>query len=390
MSKLITLSRLKSAFAPLMALIDKKAESPSWSENDPTSKSYIADRPFYTSSTLVTILPEQAINNDNWNTINEPLIVGQTYTVTFNDKDYTCICRDYDGYRMLGNNAIYEYDNGISTDTGEPFACETNGNNCVLWFYLSDQIDTAPTVKITKIDSKVVKIPEQYLPPQTYVSYESEQGLTYVQMEIARNNIGAGTSNFSGSYNDLSDKPEEMAIDEVLSNTSTNPVQNKVVAEAINATKDSISLIDRTNGYVYVVRMDNGNLISYCAAQSIEITTMPTKTEYIHGEYFDPTGMVIVATAYDGTTREITDYTYISSYLTEGTTSVEITYTEAGTVHTDSVPVTVVPFDAATVLVDFEYTDNGDGTYTVTGWKGTYNGEASTEMIIPNYGCIIV
>lgn len=390
MSKLITLSRLKSAFAPLMALIDKKAESPSWSENDPTSKSYIADRPFYTTSTSVMILPEQIISDEVGNTINEPLIVGQTYTVTFNGKDYTCICRDYDGYRMLGNNAIYEYDDGITTDTGEPFACETEGNSCNLWFYLSDQIDTAPTVKITKIGSKVVKIPEQYLPPQTYVGYESEQGLTYVQMEIARNNIGAGTSNFSGSYNDLSDKPEEMAIDEVLSNTSTNPVQNKVVTEAINAPKDSIFLIDRTNGHVYVVRMDNGNLISYCAAQSIEVTTMPTKTEYMHGEYFDPTGMVVTVTAYDGTKREVSNYNCQTNYLAEGDTFAEVTYIEAGIVCTVNVPVTVTPFDATSILVDFNYTDNGDGTYTITDWKGTYNGKASTEIIIPNNGCIIV
>lgn len=35
-------------------------------------------------------------------------------------------------------------------------------------------------------------------------------------------------------------------------------------------------------------------------------------------------------------------------------------------------------------LVDFEYTDNGNGTYTITGWKGTYNGTASTICVIPD------
>ena len=115
---------------------------------------------------------------------------------------------------------------------------------------------------------------------------------------------------------------------------------------------------------------------------------MPSKTEYYAGDSFDPNGMVITATAEDGTTKEIADYTYSTEAITEDQTSVEITYAEAGTTHTANVPITVKPF--TDVLVDFEYTDNGDGTYTITGWKGTYNGEPSTEMIIPNYENIIV
>ena len=34
-------------------------------------------------------------------------------------------------------------------------------------------------------------------------------------------------------------------------------------------------------------------------------------------------------------------------------------------------------------LEDFEYITNPDGTYTITGWKGTLYGEPSTEMILP-------
>lgn len=36
------------------------------------------------------------------------------------------------------------------------------------------------------------------------------------------------------------------------------------------------------------------------------------------------------------------------------------------------------------LLIDFEYIDNGDGTFTLVSWKGTLNGVASTEMVIPN------
>lgn len=42
------------------------------------------------------------------------------------------------------------------------------------------------------------------------------------------------------------------------------------------------------------------------------------------------------------------------------------------------------------ILIDFEYTDNGNGTYTLTAWKGTLNGVESTELIIPDDSRIIL
>lgn len=165
---------------------------------------------------------------------------------------------------------------------------------------------------------------------------------------------------------------------------------NNAINERIAKAKDYISFVDQVNGCTYIAKMCAGNLVSYCQAVSIEATTLPTKAVYMHGEYFDATGMIVTATCQDGSTMEITGFTYPTTYLTEGTTSVEITYVDAGMTYATSVPVTVNVFDAATVLVDFDYTDNGNGTYTITGWKGTYNGAASTEIIIPNYGCILV
>lgn len=44
--------------------------------------------------------------------------------------------------------------------------------------------------------------------PQKAVLYDQTQELTEKQKQQARENIGAGTSNFGGSYNDLTDKPE--------------------------------------------------------------------------------------------------------------------------------------------------------------------------------------
>lgn len=111
---------------------------------------------------------------------------------------------------------------------------------------------------VTLIDAKNLEteIPAELL---TYI----EQTLTEEQKTQARANIGAGTSDFSGSYDDLTNKPElfsgnyddlenkptlfsgdyndlknkpvisSVDVDDVLSNTSTNPVQNKVIYNAL-------------------------------------------------------------------------------------------------------------------------------------------------------------
>lgn len=49
-----------------------------------------------------------------------------------------------------------------------------------------------------------------------------------------------------------------------------------------------------------------------------------------------------------------------------------------------------LPVKPSVSVVDFEYTNNGDGTVTLTAWKETYNGESSTECIIPDDSNIIL
>lgn len=72
----------------------------------------------------------------------------------------------------------------------------------------------------------------------------TKQTLTDEQKQIARENIGAGVSSFSGSYNDLTDKP---TIDTALSSTSTNAVENQAV------TKELAKKYDETNQPPYPV-----------------------------------------------------------------------------------------------------------------------------------------
>lgn len=424
-----------------------------WNQNDPTADDYIKNRPFYTDGTKKIVnVPEQKITIPSkrpytaWLILPELIefVVGQTYEVKWDDKTYSCVAFDMYGIGTIGNRVLF--DDGTGTDTGEPFIIMISKAEGFGRVFAPEAIGTH-TVEVTT--TKVVTLNRKYLPdlglapvatsgnyydlenaPTVYsdvVRYNGGQNLSGIQKEQARvnigaissdevtgvvkytaqsltgtqkqqarTNIGAGTSSFSGSYNDLTNKPTIPDIDTTLS-IERDAADAKATGDAINSLtnlisdpKESTLFIDQINGYKYVACIRDGNFITYCAVKNIKVTSMPSKIEYVTGDYFDPTGMVVSAIAYDGTTREIVDYTLPESYLTNGITSVEISYIDAGLIYTVNVPVTVNEFDPIIQLIDFTYTENDNGTYTITGWKETLNGEASTEMIIPNNGLIIV
>lgn len=147
-------------------------------------------------------------------------------------------------------------------------------------------------------------------------------------------------------------------------------------------------LLDQVNGYEYVIQMMNGNLVSFCKCVSIEVTTEPNKLGYLEGETIDLTGMVLSAICQDGSSRPIENYTYSPTVMAADTNHVDIIYEECGIVHTTTTNIALQT--VAEMLVDFEYTANADGTYTLTEWKETVNGVTRTELIVPDNDKIIV
>ena len=120
--------------------------------------------------------------------------------------------------------------------------------------------------------------------------------------------------------------------------------------------------------------------------QSIAVTTPPTKTSYLSGERFDPTGMVVTATYSNGAKLAATGYAIEpSGPLSDGMTSVTIRYTEGGRSVTTTQAVTVIPklvsiavttpptktayrygeaFSAAGMVVTATYTDGNSAAVT--------------------------
>lgn len=78
------------------------------------------------------------------------------------------------------------------------------------------------------------------------------------------------------------------------------------------------------------------------ALTEIKITQEPTKTTYKVGEKFDKTGMIITATYSDGTTKEVSNYTYSPDIeLTLENKEIIITYTEGEVTKTVNQKITV-------------------------------------------------
>lgn len=113
-------------------------------------------------------------------------------------------------------------------------------------------------------------------------------------------------------------------------------------------------------------------------ATKIEVTSNPTKTEYIVGDQFDPAGMVVKATFADGSAAVITDQVdYSPKTMTYGTTSVVVSATIGGQAYTASVAVTV-----SRIKVSAVPTQSGTLTYNGASQSPTLSGYDATTMTL--------
>lgn len=125
----------------------------------------------------------------------------------------------------------------------------------------------------------------------------------------------------------------------------------------------------------------------------IEVTTKPTKTSYLAGDSFNSAGMVVTASYGTGqavlTTAEVSGYSVSPSVLTDGTTSVTITYSEGGETCTTTLAVTVTHrLSAITVTtkpnkLTYEYGD----TLATAGMIVTASYSDSQTKTVTGYSC---
>ena len=78
---------------------------------------------------------------------------------------------------------------------------------------------------------------------------------------------------------------------------------------------------------------------------SIEISSQPSKTEYLIGEKFSKNGMKVLASYGNGTTKDVTDkctFSQVSAFTSAGQQQVTVSYSEDGLTKTATVRVTVL------------------------------------------------
>lgn len=125
----------------------------------------------------------------------------------------------------------------------------------------------------------------------------------------------------------------------------------------------------------------------------IEVTTKPNKTSYLAGDSFNSAGMVVTASYGTGqavlATAEVSGYSVSPSVLTDGTTSVTITYSEGGETCTTTLAVTVTHrLSAITVTtkpnkLTYEYGD----TLATAGLVVTASYSDSQTKTVTGYSC---
>lgn len=258
----------------------------------------------------------------------------------------------------------------------------------------------------------------------------TEQTLTDEQKSQARANIGAGTSNFSGSFNDLTDKP---TIDTALSTTSTNAVENKAVTAELNKKYDStnqppypVTSVAGKTGAVTLAKADVGldkvaNVLQYSAENeppypvtSVDGATgavvlndvkyteqtlseaqktqaranIGAGTSSFSGKYADLDGLPTVDTAMSATSTNAVQNKVIKAYV-DGIVAASQGIVYKGIINSaDDVPTTYNVGDLYMIATAGTYVGQvcevGDLMIAVVGRKGTGNENSDWDVIQTN------
>ena len=151
----------------------------------------------------------------------------------------------------------------------------------------ADQAQTTAEIALTTATNAQTTAGNAKTAADNAVKYTTSQDLTDAQKQQARTNIGAGTSSFSGSYNDLTDKPTAVQSDWEVNNDSNvayiknrthyerteyshislknNPIASSPINDIYYCGEKTGSSLSINEGNIYKVHGSDGNTyISTC------------------------------------------------------------------------------------------------------------------------------
>ena len=159
------------------------------------------------------------------------------------------------------------------------------------------------------------------------------------QMRVTINKLTIKKRNASGGWESLTSgdtiQADTQYAVEILVNAKTGYTYTGLTKDKVTVNGKEASEFEKNPstqpGVDMLVFHELEVLKTVKTVKSIEITTPPTKTEYMAGDKFDPKGMVVTAHYTDGTTADLTenDYTiFHGDKLTQGQTYVTIQYND--------------------------------------------------------------
>lgn len=178
------------------------------------------------------------------------------------------------------------------------------------------------------------------------------------QMRVTINKLTIKKRNASGGWealaSDATIQADTQYAVEILVNAKTGYTYTGLTKDKVTVNGKEASEFEKNPstqpGVDMLVFHELEVLKTVKTVKSIEITTPPTKTEYMAGDKFDPTGMVVTAVYEDGSTAVLAENDYTIFYgdkLTQGQKDVRIQYIDGSGnsgIYVD-LPITVKPYE---------------------------------------------
>ena len=248
----------------------------------------------------------------------------------------------HDGLKNIGNSAFGGCENLTNVKIPE-------GLTSIGMYAFSDCISLANITipnSVTNIEYKAfynIKGPVYYFDDNVAVNnyINAENYNIFVKICLSKIEIETEPKNKNYVAGQNFDKTG-MVVKAKYNDGSEKEVTNYTVTDGNNLTAGKTSVtISYTENNVTKTTTQAITVVSK-ALTEIKITTEPKNKNYVAGQNFDKTGMIVKAKYNDGSEKEATNYTVIDgNNLTAGKTSVTISYTENNVTKTTSQAITV-------------------------------------------------
>ena len=188
-------------------IVDEKSRTntPDWNQNDPTSMTYVQNRPFYTTDPVETELVNGTFTFENMGGIYGTMIselpsdisLNSEMRIVFDNIQYNTAFKVSMDIVYAGNGALINdfYGTDLFNDTGEPFVILYAAPNEVM--IAANNTETEHIISITLIDITHIQLPEKYI---SYKPGKKTEGTVYTT-EDGEVTAGIGAEIFNNEIN---------------------------------------------------------------------------------------------------------------------------------------------------------------------------------------------